>query len=130
MEKIPVLKSLIVALSLLAAGPALAQHAHGTQKGPNGGVLEDVAGVHAELVVSGDTLTVHVFDEATKPVDTAGFTGSAMLVSGAERKTVPLAAAGQSLTGKAPAPIAKGTTVTLLIKSAAGKSGQAKFTTP
>ena len=124
------LKSLIVALGLLAAGPALAQHAHGAQKGPNGGPMEDVAGVHAELVVSGETLTFHVVDEAGKPVDTAGFTGSAMLVSDADRKTVQLAAGGQTLAGKAPAAIAKGTAVTLLIKTPAGKSGQAKFTTP
>ena len=124
------LKSLIVALGLLAAGPALAQHAHGAQKGPNGGPMEDVAGVHAELVVSGETLTFHVVDEAGKPVDTAGFTGSAMLVSGADRKTVQLAAGGQTLAGKAPGAIAKGTAVTLLIKTSAGKSGQAKFTTP
>ncbi|MET3354229.1 hypothetical protein V5F34_16795 [Xanthobacter autotrophicus] len=124
------LKSLIVAFSLLAVGPALAQHAHGAQKGPNGGPMEDLAGVHAELVVSSETLTFHVFDEASKPVDTAGFAGSAMLVSGADRKTVQLAAAGQALTGKAPAPVAKGTVITLLIKTAAGKSGQAKFTAP
>ncbi|MFG1244982.1 hypothetical protein [Xanthobacter versatilis] len=124
------LKSLIVAFSLLAAGPALAQHAHGTQKGPNGGPMEDLAGVHAELVVSGEALNVHVFDEAGKPVDTAGFAGSVLLVSGSDRKTVPLAPAGQTLVGKAPAAIAKGTAATLLIKTAAGKSGQAKFTTP
>lgn len=124
------LKSLIVAFSLLAAGPALAQHAHGSQKGPNGGPLEDVAGVHAELVVSGETLTFHVVDEAGKPVDTAGFTGSVLLVSGGDRKTVPLAPAGQTLAGKAPSTIVKGMAVTLLIKTPAGKSGQAKFTTP
>ncbi|HQS45162.1 MAG: hypothetical protein B7Y12_02770 [Rhizobiales bacterium 24-66-13] len=124
------LKSLIVALSLLATSPALAQHAHGVQKGPSGGPMEDVAGVHAELVVSGETLTIHVLDEAGKPIDTAGFTGSAMLISGANRKTVPLVAGGQTLVGKAPAPIAKGTVVTLLIKTPTGKSGQAKFTSP
>lgn len=124
------LKSLIVALGLLAAGPALAQHAHGAQKGPNGGPMEDVAGVHAELVVSGETLTFHVVDEAGKPVDTAGFTGSAMLASGADRKTIQLTAGGQTLAGKAPSTIVKGTAVTLLIKTPAGKSGQAKFTTP
>ncbi|MCG5235798.1 hypothetical protein [Xanthobacter oligotrophicus] len=124
------LKPLLVAASLVVAGPALAQHAHGAQKGPNGGPMEDLAGVHAELVVSGETLNVHVFDEAGKPVDTGGFTGSVLLVSGNDRKTVPLAPAGQTLAGKAPAAIAKGTAATLLIKTAAGKSGQAKFTTP
>lgn len=124
------LKRLIVAASLVACGPALAQHAHGAQKGPNGGPMEDLAGVHAELVVSGEKLNIHVFDEAGKPVDTAGFTGSVLLVSGSDKKTIPLAPAGQTLAGQAPAAIAKGTAATLLIKTAAGKSGQAKFTTP
>lgn len=124
------LKRLTLAIGLLVAGPALAQHAHGIQKGPNGGPLEDLAGVHAELVVSGEKLNIHVFDEAGKPVDTAGFTGSAMLVSGSEKRTIQLSPAGQTLAGQAPAAIPKGTAVTLLIKTAAGKSGQAKFTTP
>ncbi|MFG1303133.1 hypothetical protein V5F34_03245 [Xanthobacter autotrophicus] len=124
------LKCLLVACSLFAAAPALAQHAHGAQKGPNGGPMEDIAGVHAELVVAGESLTFHVLDEAGKPVDTTGFTGSAMLVSGPDRKTIQLAAGGPALVGKAPAPIAKGSAITLLIRTAAGKSGQAKFTAP
>ncbi len=67
--------------ALLIAGHAMAQHGHGA-KGPNGGPMEDVAGVVAELVASGNTLTVHVYDEASKPVPTKGFTGSALVVSG------------------------------------------------
>ena len=42
--------ALIAALAF--AAPAAAQHKHGADhKGPNGGPVEDVAGVHAELVV-------------------------------------------------------------------------------
>ncbi|MFG1183790.1 hypothetical protein [Xanthobacter aminoxidans] len=124
------LKSLIVALGLVAAGPALAQHAHGAQKGPNGGPMEDVAGVHVELVVAGETVTFNLLDEAGKPLGATGFTGSAMVAAGTERKTLPLAAAGEALAGKAAAPVAKGAAVTLLIKTPTGKSGQAKFTAP
>ncbi|MFG1418966.1 hypothetical protein V5F38_12760 [Xanthobacter sp. V0B-10] len=129
------LKHLIVAASLLAASPVLAQanaesgHAHGAQKGPHGGALEDIAGVHAEIEVSGKTLTVHVLDGAGKGVDTTGFSGSAMLVLGGARQTLALKPSGETLVGEAPAPIAPGTAVTLVLKTAAGKSGQAKFTT-
>ncbi|MFH1604859.1 MAG: hypothetical protein ABIH03_13230 [Pseudomonadota bacterium] len=119
-----------MAAAVLLSGPALAQHAHDNQKGPNGGPMEDVAGVHAELLVSGQAVTVNVFDEAGKPVDTTGYTGSAMIVSGSDRRTLPLAASGNALTGQAAAPIAKGAVVTLVIKTAAGKSGQAKFSAP
>jgi hypothetical protein len=53
--------ALIAAIAL--AAPAAAQHSHGAQKGPNGGPMEDVAGVHAELVAGGNTITLNIFDE-------------------------------------------------------------------
>ncbi|MGE5778757.1 MAG: hypothetical protein ACM30D_05540, partial [Hyphomicrobiales bacterium] len=66
-------------LALLAtvslSGLAAAQHTHGA-KGPNGGQMEDVAGVHAELVTSGNTITINVFDESNKPIGTKGFIAS------------------------------------------------------
>jgi hypothetical protein len=60
---------LALVATLALSGPAAAQHAHGA-KGPNGGQLEDVAGVHAELLTSGNTITINVFDEGNKPVAT------------------------------------------------------------
>lgn len=117
----------VVAL-MLWSGCALAQHSHGSMKGPNGGPMQDVAGVHAELVVSGNVLTINLFDEGNKPVSSKGFTGSLLLVSGGNRETVQLAASGDSaLKGEAKAAVAAGTQVTVVLKSAAGKSGQAKF---
>jgi hypothetical protein len=52
--------------TLALSGPAAAQHVHGA-KGPNGGQMEDVAGVHAELMTAGNTITINVFDEGNKP---------------------------------------------------------------
>ena len=120
------------ALALIAVfafpAPGFAQHSHGAQKGPNGGPVEDVAGVHAELVVSGNTVTFNILDEANKPVASQGFTGSALVVSGADRETVTLAPAGESaLQGDAKKSVAKGAAISVTIKTAAGKSGQARF---
>ena len=115
----------LLALSLLAV-PASAQHKHGA-KGPNGGQMEDVAGVHAELVTSGSTITFNVFDEGNKPIQTSGYSGSALVVSGSERETVQLTAAGQALKGEVKKPLAKGSSVTLLLKTDKNKTGQAKF---
>lgn len=114
--------------TLLFAAPAMAQHAHGS-KGPNGGMMEDVAGVHAELMTSGNSITFNIVDEANKPVATDGFTGSVLVVSSSERETITLAPAGNSaLKAEAKKPIAAGTSMTLMLKTKAGKSGQAKFT--
>ncbi len=116
-----------VALTLWA-GLASAQHSHGSAKGPNGGPMQDVVGVHAELMVSGSTVTINLLDESNKPTSAKGFSGSVLIVSGGARETVQLAAAGDSaLKGEAKAPLAAGAAVTLVLKNAAGKSGQVKF---
>lgn len=117
----------VVAL-ILWSGVAIAQHSHGNMKGPNGGPMQDVAGVHAELVVAGNAVTVNLFDEGNKPASAKGFSGSVLLVSGGARETVQLAVSGDSaLKGEAKNPVAVGTQVTLVLKNAAGKSGQVKF---
>jgi hypothetical protein len=121
-------KFLIGAALLLWAGTAAAQHSHGSTKGPNGGPMQDVAGVHAELVVAGNVVTINILDESNKPVPAKGFSGSVLIVAGGTRETVQLAVAGDSsLKGETKAPIGTGATVTLVLKNAAGKSGQAKF---
>ncbi|TWT11492.1 hypothetical protein [Reyranella sp. CPCC 100927] len=119
---------LLLAAALLWSGSALAQHKHGDTKGPNGGPMQDVAGVHVELVTAGATVTLNVFDEANKPVSTKGFSGSALVVTGANRETVVLAPSGENaLKGDAKATIGSGAAITVIVKTAAGKSGQARY---
>lgn len=119
---------LLLAAALLWSGSALAQHKHGDTKGPNGGPMQDVAGVHVELVTAGTTVTLNVFDEANKPVSTKGFSGSALVVTGANRETVVLAPSGENaLKGDAKAMIGSGAAITIIVKTAAGKSGQARY---
>ena len=112
--------------TIMLSGPAAAQHAHG-DKGPNGGQMEDVAGVHAELMTAGNTITINVFDEGNNPVATKGFIGSALVSRGPERETVALVPSGEAtLKGEAKKPVA-GAAITITLKTAAGKAGQAKF---
>lgn len=121
-------KFLIAAAMILWAGMAMAQHSHGSTKGPNGGAVQDVAGVHAELVLAGNTVTINILDENNKPISAKGFSGTALIVSGGNRETVQLAPSGDAaLKGEAKAAIASGATVTLVLKNATGKSGQTKF---
>jgi len=119
---------LIAAAMLLWAGVAAAQHSHGSTKGPNGGLVQDVAGVHAELVVSGNAVTINLLDESNKPTSAKGFSGSVLVVSGGARETLQLAPSGDtSLKGTAKADLASGAQVTLVLKNPSGKYGQVKF---
>lgn len=118
---------MIAAAMLLLAPQALAQHKHGDTKGPNGGPVEDIAGVHAEFVASGGTLTFNILDEGNKPLPAKGYTGSVLIVSGAERETVQLTATETALKGEAKKAVPAGAAVTLQLKTGAGKSGQARF---
>lgn len=118
--------ALLLVATLSFAVPAFAEE---YEKGPNGGLMLDVAGVDAELVTVGNTVTINVFVPNTpKSVSTKGFTAAALIVSGGSRETLPLVPQGEnSLKGDTKNPIAAGATITLTIKTAEGKSGQAKF---
>jgi hypothetical protein len=119
--------ALLLGLALAWTSPAAAQHAHGN-KGPNGGQMEDVAGVHVELLTSGQTITLNVLDEDNKPVSTRGFTASALVSAGSERETLSLAPEGENvLKGQVKEPLSPGATVSVTLKTAAGKSGQVRF---
>ncbi len=118
--------ALLLIVALLFAAPASAEE---YEKGPNGGLMLDLAGVDAELITSGNTVTFNIFvPNTSKPVSTKGFTAAALIVSGSSRETLTLAPQGEnSLGGDSKSSIAAGTTITLTIKTAEGKSGQAKF---
>lgn len=99
------------------------------EKGPNGGLMLDVAGIDAELLTARNTVTINVFaPNAPKPVSTKGYAAAVLIAGGSGRETVTLTPQGEnSLKGDAKNPIATGATVTLTIKTAEGKSGQVKF---
>ena len=117
-------------LAILAAfsmaSPAFAAE---YEKGPNGGLMLDVAGIDAELLTTGNTVTINIFEATSpKPVSTKGYTAAVLIVSGANREPVTLTQSGEnSLKGEAKKPISADATITLTIKTAEGKSGQAKF---
>jgi hypothetical protein len=112
--------------ALLLATPAAAEE---YEKGPNGGLMLDVAGIDAELLTAGNTITINVYEPfKAKPVPTKGYVGAVLVTGGSARETVSLAQEGEnSLKGEAKNPIPAGATITLTIKTAEGKSGQAKF---
>ncbi len=121
------MRFIVAILAALAiASPAFAEE---YEKGPNGGLMLDVAGIDAELLTSGNTVTINVFEATSpKPVSTKGYTAAVLIVSGTNREPVALMPSGDnSLKGEAKATIAPNATITLTIKTEAGKSGQVRF---
>lgn len=118
--------ALLLFAALSFAAPAFAEE---YEKGPNGGLMLDVAGIDAELLTTEKTVTINVFDAKNgKPIATKGYSGAVLIAGGSGRETVTLAPQGEnSLKGDAKTPIAAGATITLTIKTAEGKSGQTKF---
>src|SRR5262245_57936195 len=115
--------ALVLIATLASVAAAVAQHGHGA-KGPNGGPIEDVAGVHAELLMSGSDITIYVVDEGMKRVATEGYTASALVVRGTDREIVTLAPTPPNiLKGNAKKAVA-GAAVTVTMKTAAGRTGQ------
>ena len=118
--------ALLLIATILFAAPASAED---YEKGPNGGLMLDVAGIDAELLTSGNTVTINVFEAfKAKPMSTKGYVGAVLITGGPTRETVTLAPQGEnSLKGDTKNPIPAGATITLTIKTSEGKSGQAKF---
>jgi hypothetical protein len=116
--------AILAALSM--ASPAFAEE---YEKGPNGGLMLDVAGIDAELLTSGSAVTINIFEAYNpKPVSTKGYTAAVLIVNGSNRELVALIPSGEnSLKGEARSAIVSTATITLTIKSADGKSGQVKF---
>ena len=114
----------LAALSMVS--PAFAEE---YEKGPNGGLMLDVAGIDAELMTSGNTVTINIFEAyKPKPISTKGYTAAVLIVSGTNREPLTLTQSGEnSLKGEAKKPIPPDATITLTIKSVDGKSGQVKF---
>ena len=116
-----------LAAASLSVGALAQSHGH-SEQGAHGGRMQDVVDVHAELLVSDWTLTVHLYDEAGKPVSSAGYTVSALVGSGQARQVVQLAPGPENtLAGTAPTAPARGTSVTLQVRNPAGRSGQARY---
>ena len=101
-------------------------HAEG-EKGPHGGVVQDVSGYEAELVTGGDTVTLYLIDHATKkPVATDGMMASVLFTEGTARKgTIRLQPAGDRLEGKGEVP--HGADAVLSLRLADGRSAQTRF---
>lgn len=102
-------------------------HSHGiAEKGKHGGIVQDVAGVEAELVITTGTIAVYLSNHGAAPVSPEGAMASVLLTQGTTRVgTIALTPAGDRLEGKGEVPA--GADVVLSLRTKDGKTGQAKY---
>ncbi|WPO39796.1 hypothetical protein [Tardiphaga sp. 42S5] len=80
-------------------------------------------GVYVEMIAAGKVLIFNILNEANKPLPASGVSGAVLLTSGNDRETLPLVISGNALKAEAKGDIVKGASVTVTLKTAAGKSG-------
>lgn len=116
------MKAVAIALVtlLLVPEPATAADKHG-------GHEVQVGKYHVELVVQERDITVHVRDDADKPLDARSIKATANVLSGKDKATVELTPAGEALKGQAPFAVAKDAKVIVTFAVAGGKKEQARF---
>jgi hypothetical protein len=118
------MKKFLFAAALLISGSAFA---HETT-GPNGGPLVDAGNLHVELVTRDRTVDVFVSDAKDKPLDVAGYKGSAILIVGGKPLRVTLEPAGANrLSGTAAVEVPKGVKGAVQVQPPGGAMVQGRF---
>jgi len=108
--KLPLIPNLVLSAALIFAGNAAFAHDDGTldkMKAPNGGQLRMAGPYHFELLVDKNNkeakdspVTVYLTDHGEKKIPVAGASGTATILAGKSKVTVPLTPAGDNkLTG-------------------------------
>lgn len=126
----PFLTAALITLLPLSGAVATEEghsHSHGeAEKGKHGGIVQDVAGVEAELVITPGTIAVYLSGHGGTLISTEGAMGSVLLTQGANRVgTIALKPAGDRLEGKGEVPA--GADIVLSLRTRDGKTGQAKY---
>lgn len=123
--------SLLTAAALAFAGLTFAHSDEylDTITTPHGGQMRMAGMHHFELVVEQGTLTVYLTDHADQPVASADASGSATVLVGKNRSTIPLTPTGDNrLTGKGEFTLDAAMRVVLSISVAGQPAEQARFT--
>jgi len=108
--KLPLICRLVLSAALLFAGHAAYAHDNGAldkMPAPNGGQLRMAGPYHFELLVDKNNkeakdspVTVYLTDHGAQKIPAAGASGTATILAGKAKVTVPLAPAGDNkLTG-------------------------------
>ena len=107
---------------------ASAAWAHGTDKGPHGGVRVDTGNYHVEAVAKETSLSVYLYDENNNPVDAAGASAIGIFVVDGKSQRIELKPAGANrLAGTAAVSMPATLKGAVQVSLPGGKNLQAKF---
>jgi hypothetical protein len=82
------LKRMLVLLAALAV--AATAHAHGPERGKNGGRQVDAGRYHIELVAKDRSLALYISDEQEVPIDASGFKATGIFVVGGKAQRIEI----------------------------------------
>jgi len=117
-------KYLLIGALLTSAGSACAHDA----KGSHGGRVADAGIYHVEMVVKGSVIDVFISDAGEKPIATAGFKGTAILVAGGKSQRIVLEPVdGARLSGSAAAALPNQPKGVVQLTAPDGKTIQGRF---
>lgn len=118
--------AIILALALCFSSQTAA---HEAGKGHNGGLRVDAGKYHTELLVDGSTsVSVFLSDEDDKPIPSAGFKATAILIIDGKSQRIELKPAEASkMVGTAQAPVKPGVKGVVQLTAPDGSTAQGKF---
>ncbi len=122
-------RTLVAGLTLAAIAALVAPaSAHESEKGPNGGPMVEVKGLHLELVAKDGELAVLLSDAGHAPLASKGASARAVILEGGSQRTVQLAPAEPDrLSARLDKPLAKGARIVVSAKLASGQDLLARF---
>ena len=113
----------IAALLLVATA-----HAHGPDKGKNGGPQVDAGDYHVEMVAKDTKLAVYINDDKDQPVDAKGYKATGLFVVSGKAQRIELThESGNKLSGTSAVPLPAALKGAVQITLPTGKTVQAKF---
>lgn len=117
-------KYLLIAALLMVSFSVQAHEA----KGPNGGRITDAGPYHIEMVEKSGIIDIFISDAKDKPVSSAGFKGTAILVvEGKSQRIVLESVDSARLTGKATATLPNQPKGVVQLTAPDGATAQGKF---
>lgn len=120
------LAALVIGLALAFSAPVAA---HEAATGRHGGLRVDAGNYHTELFLDGSrTVIVFLSDADDKPIPSAGFKATAILIIDGKTERISLEPAdGSRLIGMAPMPVSTGAKGVIRLTAPDGTTAQGKL---